>query len=792
MDLRHRFGRVEVRPVEREVVVDGAPVALGSRAFDLLLTLIDHRDRLITKNELLDLVWPGLVVEENNLAVQISSLRKALGAHTIVTVPGRGYRFAAQLATPSPSAASAAPSAQRALPAPPISLWGRDGDCAALDELLAHGRLVTLVGAGGIGKTTLALAVAHARREDYRDGVAWVNLTDIHDSSLVARAVAQAAGLPAVVAQDPLPALVSALGPLQMLLVLDNAEHLVDGVLRLTEAILAQAPGVKVLVTSQAAVKADGERLFRLGPLSVPAAGASSAEAGRHGAIALFADQARAIDRQFVLSDDNVASVIDLCQRLDGVALAIKLAAARLPLFGLAGLAARLGDRLKLLGNGPKSAPARQQTLHAALEWSHGLLNAEAKRVLRRLSVFANGFNVELVGEVAGDAAMDAWLVIDALGELVDRSLVEVEGGDRVRYRLLETTRAYARLQLDQAGERDATLERHAEAMASLADDAYESYWRSADLAWLDAFEPELDNFRTAIDWSAEHRPDLALRLAASSSLVFLLTGQAPEARRRQAGVEAAANRAGTSPAACRYWLERSRLHWGISSDLMHEYAQRALASCRETLDTRGQYLALRCAAASGAMEAAQARVMVDEMTALECPEWPPRLRTQRLLAEMAVLSSERRFEEAITTCQHTIGVAETEGLDSVASLARIALAQAQLALNQLEEALRIARGVVSTHGIRRGNLVMPALACMANAFLQMNDAGGARQAIAELLTASRSRDWEWFGLYSDLYARLAQAEGRTAAAARLRSEVDRLGREEVCALTLSPSRNLL
>ena len=789
MALRYRFGRVEVRPVEREVIVDGGPVALGARAFDLLLTLIEYRDRLVTKNELLDLVWPGLVVEENNLAVQISSLRKALGAHTIVTVPGRGYRFAATLdAPPQPASlpsARAAPAAQRALPALPAALWGRESDSAALDELLQHGRLVTLVGAGGIGKTTLALAAAHSRQAAYRDGVAWVNLADIDAPALVARAVAQAAGLPAVAADDPLPSLVAALQPLQLLLVLDNAEHLLDGVLRLTQAIAAQAPGVQMLVTSQAALKADGERLFRLGPLSVPAAGVSSDEACRHGAIALFADQARAVDRQFALTDDNIASVIDLCRRLDGVALAIKLAAARLPLLGLSGLAARLGDRLKLLGNGPKSAPARQHTLHAALDWSHGLLDPDAKRVLRRLSVFANGFTMELAGAVAGDEAMDAWQVIDALGELVDRSLVEVDGGALVRYHLLETTRAYARLQLDEAGEREATLARHAQAMASLAEETYESYWRIADAVWLSASEPELDNFRAAIDWSVSNRPDLALGLAASSSLVFLLTGQAPEARRRLAGVEAAARDAGNAPVACRYWLERSRLHWGIANDRMLDFALRSLAGCREARDTRGQFLAMRCAAASGAVAASEARAMVDEMAALECPDWPPRLRSQRRLADIAVLTAEGRLKEAIATCQRTIDLAVTAGLDSVASVARIGLAQTRLALDQPEEALDLARAIVGTSGIRRGNLVLPALACMANALLQMNEPAEARDAIAELIDASRSRDWEWFGLYADLFARLAQAEGRLEAAALLRSEADRMGREELCSVTL-------
>jgi len=775
----HRFGQVEVQVTERTVRVDGHAAPLGARAFDILLALIEHRDRVVTKNELLDSVWPGLVVEENNLAVQVSALRRVLGPQTIATVPGRGYRFAAPLVAAAPAAPAAqavpvaAPTGPPAPPAPAGPLLGRDDDLVALARLLHDSRLVTLVGAGGIGKTSLALALAHLRQGSCRDGVAWVSLSELADPQLVPRAVSQAAGLPAVAGDEALPALAEALRPLQMLLVLDNAEHLLDGVQALVGAIALKAPEVQLLVTSQAVLKLDGEHVFRLGPLSLPAPDAPLAEAEAHGAVALFAEQARAADRRFALTDANVGTVVALCRHLDGTALAIKLAAARLPLLGLQGLAARLSDRLKLLGGGSRSAPARQQTLRAALDWSHGLLDPEAQLVFRRLGVFAGGFTLDTAAAVAGGGALDEWQVIDVLGELVDRSLVEADAGPQPRYRMLETAREYARLQLDEAHERETIQERHAQALAALMDAAYEAYWGSADKAWLEAFEPEIDNVRLALAWSTLRRPDLALRLAGSASVGFLLTGQAPEARRFTAALDGFAAGADATPALARYWLERSRLHWGISGRQMHDFALRAAALSRAAGDARGLYLALRCAVASGASPAAEASAVLDEMGTLEQPGWPPRLRSQRLLAHIGVLNATGRTSEARSAGEGLLSLARAASLDSVAAVALVGLAAAQLALDEPEQALRSARSLLAAPGARRGNFVLPALATAAHALLRLDEAGPAREAVAELIAASRSRNWEWFGLSADLFALLAVAEGRFEAAARLLGRAD-------------------
>jgi predicted ATPase/DNA-binding winged helix-turn-helix (wHTH) protein len=770
----YRFGRVEVRPAERLLLVDGHSVVLGSRAFDMLIALVEHRDRLVTKSELLDLAWPGLVVEENNLAVQVVALRKALGPQAIATVPGRGYRFAMALDDAPAAAAAPAPTAEPSvaavppLPVPASSLLGRDDDLAALDPLLQTSRLVTIVGAGGIGKTSLALAVAHARRPAHRDGAAWVDLAQITDPALVAAAAAQAVGLPLSGRDDPLPALVEAFKPMKILLVLDNAEHLLPAVQRFVTALRSSAAGVTLLVTSQAALKLDGERLFRLGPLSVPDAGTAADVALAHGAVALFVDRAQAADRRFALTGANVDAVSGLCRQLDGMALAIKLAAARLPLLGIDGLSARLGDRLRLLSGGGPDVPTRQQTLRAALEWSCGLLGTVEQTVFRRLGVFVGGFALEHACAVAGGDGLDDWAVIDALGELVDRSLVAANAAETPRYRLLESAREFACLKLDASAERDAIQRRHAEATVSMMEAGYEAHWAMADKPWLDAYGAEIDNVRAALEWSMQHAPELAIRLAGASGFLFLLSGQAGEARRRFAALEPAAAACKADGPVSRYWLERARFSWGVSHTLMREHALEAVRRYRLAGDTRGLYLALRCAAAPGVVAGNDTDAMLAEMTALENPGWPPRLRAQRLLAEVSVLQRSGRLVEAHAALDRFLPFATAAGLDAFVLVALSGLARIHLALGDLGQAMRCARDLVSAPGARRGNFVLHGLGTIAEALLLQGQVGEARSTIAGLVAESRRRDWEWFGSYGDVFALLAAREGRVDAAARL------------------------
>lgn len=468
-----RFGSIEIRPAQRQLWVEDRAVPIGGRAFDVLLHLAEHRHQVVPKNQLLAHVWQRMEVNDSNLQTQISALRKLLGNKAIATFPGLGYRFTldqgdeqigaiapmAGVESNAPIAPSAPTSAAKALPAAPTGMLGRDDDLAALERLLQQHRLVTVVGAGGIGKTTLALAGAHGAQGDATDGAAWVELAPLANPALLVSVVAQELGIP-VPGSNPQAALVKALAERRMLLVLDNAEHLLEAVAALVQALLDGAPGVRVLVTSQAALNVGGERLFRLGALAAPDLGVSVEEALSYGAVALFVDQAQAADRHFQLTPENLSVVVDLCVHLDGVALAIKLAAARLPLFGLKGLRARLSERFRLLGQGPRSAPSRQQTLRAALDWSHALLSPDEQTVFRRLGVFLSSFELDLAAKTACDEALDEWAVIEALGALVDRSLVMLDAKSDGRYRLLESAREYALGKLEESGEQRKTSER--------------------------------------------------------------------------------------------------------------------------------------------------------------------------------------------------------------------------------------------------------------------------------------------------------------------------------------------
>lgn len=774
----YRFDRFELRPTERVLYLEGEPTNLGARAVEVLTVLVSEYGRVVSKSELLDRVWPNVVVEENNLQVQISSLRKLLGAKSIATVPGRGYRFClpvendaqrpAGAASPSSHAPKAVDDVLSVLPAMPGPIWGREADQTALDALLPA-PLITLVGQAGIGKTAFALSVAHAWRPHRRDGAAWVELAAIADPDLVVSMVAQGLGLSSG-GQDPLHALVAALKPLQVLLVIDNAEHVLDAVTRLVQAVMAGAPEVRILVTSQLPLRLPNERVFRLGPLSVPPVGAAVDEAMKHGAVALFVDQVKAVNRHFELNPAHLERVIGLCNKLDGVALAIKLAAARVPLLGLQGVEERLSERFKLLhhGHGAASTPTRQQTLLAALDWSHEMLSPPERAVFRRLAVLAGGFTLDLAKALAHDQDLDEWAVIDVLGSLVDRSLIMADAGETPRYRLLDSMRDYAGLKLVESGELPDIRQRHAQAMVALMDAAYEDYWAQSDAMWLSHYGPEIDNVRMALDWAVHHDQNLAVRLLGASSPLFMLLGLAPECRQRGQGLEQLATSPQPGADVARFWLERSRLYWGVGNTLMHDFALRASALYRAAADRRGLYLALRCLAGSGVLPSVQALSVLDEMAALEQPDWPIRLCTQRLLAEVTVLKSIEHMAEARRVCQNLLVRAQSAGLEGVVSAALNDLASISMALGDTDAALQTCAQILARGRHRRDNFVLHALAVMACVAFVKSDLATARSALADFVSASRSRDWEWLGLYAGLLALMAALEGRHEAAARL------------------------
>ena len=507
------FGAVRLDVEQRRLLVDGQPAKLGARAFDVLLALIERRDRTISKNELFDLVWPGVVVEENNLQVHISALRKLLGPQVIATIPGRGYRFTAKLDSSSSEGAPATP--PRAAVPPQPELFGRADDMSAVTELLHEHALVTVIGAGGIGKTRLAEVVAATQRDYFSDGLWWVELSQLNDGSLVAAAIAQVLGVRASDDRPVLQTVISLLRNQHALLVLDNCEHLLDAVSECASALLSECHLLRLLVTAQEALHASEEHVYRLRGLPTNSA------SGTPAAVALFVARAQAADPRLRVSDSHLTTIAEICRRLDGMPLAIELAAARVRVLGIDGVRARLDERFRVLSGGTRTTLRRHQTLRATLEWSYNLLSPEEQTLFRRLGVFVGGFTLELAHSVAGDERIDEWALLDLLGHLIDKSIVVAEGDEVPRYRLLETTRAFALEQLAAAGETSVLLRRHAEALLEFLRrvDDQRWVWPPEEQTYYGA---ELDNLRAALDW-AESTPDhaLACELFANSRAVW-------------------------------------------------------------------------------------------------------------------------------------------------------------------------------------------------------------------------------------------------------------------------------
>ena len=647
-----QFGRFELHPDSRQLLVDGRPAFLGARAFDVLLALAGRRERVVSKNELLDLVWPGLVVEENNLQVQVSTLRKILGPQTIATIPGRGYRFTATTTDGIASASVGLPTdaceAPHPTPAPRSTnlpemlppLFGRAQDVAEVQRNVRQHRLVTVTGAGGIGKTQLARAAAHALQEDFPDGVWMAELAAAVDAEGVCATVAQALGLQSTPSRPSQSVIAQALQAQTLLLLLDNCEHVIDAVAALTASLLAGAPGVRILATSQESLKLQQEQHYRLGSLNVPET-EDPDEGLRHGAIAMFVDRARAVAPDFSLTRQNLAAVIDICRHLDGIPLAIELAAARVALLGVQGLRDRLGERFRVLSGGSRRfALRRHQTLHAALDWSHGLLSPEEQAVFRRLGVFVGGFTLEAAQMTAADETIDEWAVLDHLGALVDKSIVNVQGGDAPRYALLETTHAYALEKLAQAGEFDVTARRHALAMRAIFERAHEDRFGDqgtlSEAAFMGRLRPEMDNLRAALEWSSNAGEDsgLAVALAAASAVSMIYAGATVECLAWLRRLMPRVTDSRDDSVRTRFWV--AAVFVGRDARIEDETYLSALdlaeTGCRRNNWSRGLYRVLlhRAWRLIHMQDMAAGTAVLEDAIRLEQPQWPGWLRSDR------------------------------------------------------------------------------------------------------------------------------------------------------------------
>jgi predicted ATPase/DNA-binding winged helix-turn-helix (wHTH) protein len=523
---RLKFGEFELAPTARALWRCGEEIRLGSRALDILIALASRPGQVVSKDELTQLVWRGAFVDDTALRVGISAVRKALGNggnRYIATIPGRGYSFVLGVETTPANPAPEPPQIERLkpqrLPAQIARVVGRDEVIATVAAEATRCRLLSLVGPGGIGKTTVAVAVADRLRAGF-DAVSFVDLAPFENGSQMSAAAAAALGLSLRLQTDPVDEIAAAVEDRRVLIVLDNCEHLVDLAAAFVEALLSRASGVTILATSRERLRAAGEWVHQLSPLEAPPKSPNMPveELRGYPAVELFEERAAFALGGYQIKDTDAPYVAEICRRLDGIALAIELAAGRLAGLGVQGLASSLEDCFSILTHGRRTALPRHQTLRAALDWSYRLLSPEEQAALRCLSAFIGSFTLEdavfVMGPLirCGDAN-------DRLASLLDKSLVVARPAEGTfRYRLLDTTRAYGQEKLEESGEADLQGRRHAQrflhvCLASTPEDQSQSSLREA-----------MADVRAALDWSLVRGGDVSLGvdLASAATPVFL------------------------------------------------------------------------------------------------------------------------------------------------------------------------------------------------------------------------------------------------------------------------------
>lgn len=593
----YAFGSFVLIPERQLLLRGGVPVRVGCRALEVLAALVERPGELIGKNALMARVWPTTVVDESNLKVNIAALRRALGdggpsdARYIATVTGRGYKFIVPVTPGIASEPAAAPAAAVAarrhnLPTGTTRVIGRADAIDAIGRDFEVSRLVTIVGPGGIGKTTVALAVAEHAIESFRDGVWLVDLALTKDPQQTASAIAAVFGIAGNTASI-LAMLCEFLRDRELLLVLDSCEHVIDAAAACASAILAEAARVKVLVTSREALQLKGERVRRLPGLGTPPSSdyLDAQEALMFPAVQLFVD--RATDRldSFELGDTDAPAVADICRRLDGIALAIELAATRIDAFGVRNLLKQLDDRFRLLV-GRRSGPERHRTLAATLDWSYGLLTEGEAELLRAVSVFAGVFDADGAAVLAGRPVAET---ADMLAQLSAKSLlVAILDCDGIAYRLQETTHTYCADKLRSGGGEHAVRQRHAEyTYLTLERAAREWAQRPAD-EWESTYRRVLGDLRAALAWTGRDAPDgpLAVRLTVAGLLLWNHFSLTEECRKHVSHAVEQLDAAGLAGTAFEMKLQ---LWLGCSTMFTRGLRQQAMDAMQRALDIAGR-----------------------------------------------------------------------------------------------------------------------------------------------------------------------------------------------------------
>jgi predicted ATPase/DNA-binding winged helix-turn-helix (wHTH) protein len=532
-DRNLRFGPFELSIRERVLRRDGGALPLGSRALDILIYLAERPGEVITNQELIDHVWSGVTVEEGSIRVHVAAIRKALddgkfGNRYIANIKGRGYSFVGTVVslTGGTESRSAEFQYQSRFPARPIMMIGRDSMLSEIGNILQEERFVTLLGPGGIGKTTIAVAVGHTVAEEFGGEVYFVDLASLANPDLVVRAIGTSLGL-ALKSSEASLELVDLIRSRKLLIILDNCEHVIQAAASIAEQLFQGAEQVHLLATSRELLRVEGEHCYRVDPLDFPPAETEqTADAViRYPAARLFVERVAARGGNFILTNREAPFVAEMCRRLDGLPLAIELAAGPVAALGIRDTLARLASRLELLKRGHRTAVPRHQALTATLDWSYDLLSDAERIVFRRIARFVEHFSLEGARHVAGEQGFGNEEIFDAIAGLVQKSLIatRIDQGEP-QYRLLDTTRTYALGRLEEHGELDAISLRHAEYVIGQLESQKEVLSALPRAERVAAYSWQLSNVRSALEWSfGPHGNDeIATRLSAASMQAFL------------------------------------------------------------------------------------------------------------------------------------------------------------------------------------------------------------------------------------------------------------------------------
>lgn len=630
----YTFGSYRLFAPERRIERDGIPIKLGARAFDLLRLLVENAGRTVSKQEIWAEVWAGIPVGEGSLRFQLVELRRRLGQTSedpmIATVPGQGYCFVAHVNAidrqPNRSISHGTGDRLIRLPARLARAVGRETELMKLLDCVRSQRCVTVVGTGGIGKTTLAIAAAHEFAAEFVGDVAFIDLGAIRDGALVTSAIAIALGL-AVRQADPMADIIRQLRLRETFLVLDSAEHLIGAVADIVERLVCGVATVRILTTSREALRLEDERTHPLSPFELPTPDQETTLDGvlSNPAVQLFVERARAAGSTRRLVDTDARLIGGICRHVDGIALAIELAAGRLPTYGLEALSDLLEGQIQALEGGRRTAARRHRTLTQTIAWSYDLLDANAATVLTRLAVFVGPFSLDAACHVGSDGEIGRRDVEHVIVGLVAQSLVSVRGDDGARrYRLLDTTRTYLLAKASASG-LQATAMRHATYFCELLRGSSVCVAADPLRRWADA--DDVPNVRAALDWcfGAQGDPRVRTALAVGSAELFLKLSLLAECR---SNCEASLAQLGPDEIGSR---EEMNLQSAFAQSLMYS---------------------------SGNND--QARIAFERALALAC-EFDERDQELAILADLHVLYSRRAdFIEGLVVAQRSFAVART------------------------------------------------------------------------------------------------------------------------------------